>query len=289
MELKLETIFNLLRLDEDQFEVDPTAIEDDNSITIFLELKNEKERKCPHCKSHNVVVKDIRTSQLNFSLFKNINKPIYISLTKRRYKCKDCGKVYTQSNPLAEKRRKISKELEDAVLELSKKMISFRDISRILNINVSTSIRTFDENIRVGRLPLSIGLSIDEKCFHHDNESYVLVLSNSISGKIIDILYSRKSAYVRYYFGKISSKEINTVKFVTTDMYPAFKTLIKEIFPNAVHIIDHFHIKNLFVQAINKVRINCMKNYEKDTKEYRFFKKYRTTFTINEFKENQKP
>ena len=35
MELKLETIFNLLRLDEDQFEVDPTAIEDDNSITIF--------------------------------------------------------------------------------------------------------------------------------------------------------------------------------------------------------------------------------------------------------------
>ena len=79
MELKLETIFNLLRLDEDQFEADPTAIEDDNSITIFLELKNEKERKCPHCKSHNVVVKDILTSQLNFSLSKTlINRFTYL-------------------------------------------------------------------------------------------------------------------------------------------------------------------------------------------------------------------
>lgn len=35
MEIKLETIFNLLRLDEDQFEVYPATIEDDNSITIF--------------------------------------------------------------------------------------------------------------------------------------------------------------------------------------------------------------------------------------------------------------
>lgn len=45
------------------------------------------------------------------------------------------------------------------------------------------------------------------------------------------------------------------VKEVSVDMWGGFKKVIKEVFPNAIIVIDRFHVMRLVNQALNKIRI----------------------------------
>ena len=56
-------------------------------------------------------------------------------------------------------------------------------------------------------------------------------------------------------------------------MNETYKSIPNIFFKNAVYIVDHFHIVKLFTEAIQKVRINIMKNYEPNSKEYKYLKK----------------
>ena len=55
------------------------------------------------------------------------------------------------------------------------------------------------------------------------------------------------------------------------DIYKQYVGLIKKYFPNAVIIIDLFHIVQLISKSLNKTRINVMKENKEDKNK---FKKY---------------
>jgi transposase len=45
------------------------------------------------------------------------------------------------------------------------------------------------------------------------------------------------------------------VKEVSVDMWGGFQKVIKEVFPNALIVIDRFHVMKLFNKAVNKIRL----------------------------------
>ena len=61
------------------------------------------------------------------------------------------------------------------------------------------------------------------------------------------------------------------VKVVIVDMYTPYISLIKTMFPNAIIVIDNFHLIELISRALNKTRIKLMK---KDKSNYNKLKRY---------------
>ena len=57
---------------------------------------------------------------------------------------------------------------------------------------------------------------------------------------------------------------------ITVDLYVPYRSLIKELFPNAFIIADKFHVVTQAYTAMNKIRI--MKEYGAGTHEYRALK-----------------
>ena len=58
-------------------------------------------------------------------------------------------------------------------------------------------------------------------------------------------------------------------------MYDGYAHIHNRFFPNAIHIIDMFHIISQLTDAINKLRINVMKTKaHKNSVEYRFMKSH---------------
>jgi transposase len=45
------------------------------------------------------------------------------------------------------------------------------------------------------------------------------------------------------------------VKEVSVDMWGGFEKVIKEVFPNALIVIDRFHVMKLVNKALNKIRL----------------------------------
>ena len=55
-------------------------------------------------------------------------------------------------------------------------------------------------------------------------------------------------------------------------MYYPYKTMIKQLFPNAIHVIDAYHYTEYVSDAFNDVRIRIQKQFDENSKEYRMLK-----------------
>jgi transposase len=53
----------------------------------------------------------------------------------------------------------------------------------------------------------------------------------------------------------VQPKEIReTVEEVCVDMWGGFEKVIKEVFPNAITVYDHFHVIQMVNKKLNKIR-----------------------------------
>jgi transposase len=77
-----------------------------------------------------------------------------------------------------------------------------------------------------------------------DKSSLLEVIDSHKSEEIIEVLKQQPQA-IR-----------DNVKEVSVDMWGGFPKVIKEVFPNALIVIDRFHVMKLVNKALNKMRLN---------------------------------
>src|SRR5699024_12170802 len=69
-----------------------------------------------------------------------------------------------------------------------------------------------------------------------------MCLINAVNHRIIDIIPERNNKFLRNYFIQYSYKARLAVMTITVDLYAPYRSLIKELFPNAFIIADKFHV-----------------------------------------------
>lgn len=283
-----KSILALLGLFDIKMDVNPVITEETNGYTVYAKTRDESPRVCPRCKSNSVIINDKKLVKILFPNLITENKSVTLYLTKKKFKCKNCGKKFVQQVNVVRKKCSISNHLCWSAYSYFKRLMSFSEISRILGISTSQIINIFDQMVKVGRRALSTVLCIDEKHFKTEHGKYIAVLSNGMSGRVLDIIPSRVSAYLDAYFYKLSKNEIETVKYFVSDMFEGYRKVKIKFFPNAIHIIDFFHIKKLFTEAIQIIRKRCMKSYDIHSSEYKFIKKNWKMFICDPEKINEK-
>ena len=105
---------------------------------------------------------------------------------------------------------------------------------------------------------ISEQLSLDEVALS-DGELYTVLTSKKAKGRkgsIIAIIKGTKSDTVIEYLFKISRKLRKQVKEITLDMAGSMKLIAKRVFPNAVQVIDRFHVQKLATEALQDIRIH---------------------------------
>ncbi len=111
---------------------------------------------------------------------------------------------------------------------------------------------------------------------------------NVETGDIIDILERRTNRIITEHFiANYSLKERKKrVESVTIDMNAGYVSVIKEMFPKAVIIIDRFHLVQLINRSMNRIRIYIMNTFKtsnnEDMKKYRRLKRYWRLFLKSE-------
>ena len=151
-------------------------------------------------------------------------------------------------------------------------MFSKKLISRLYNVCDNTVQRIFDtmfNNDKVYKSSIPEAICIDE--FTYKNKTMAFNICDAKTGKTVDLIEDRSTYNLDKYFYLYLEETRLRVKFVVMDMYKPYVGLIKKWFPNAVIIIDLFHIVQLISRSLNKTRINVMKENKEDRNK---FKKY---------------
>lgn len=99
-------------------------------------------------------------------------------------------------------------------------------------------------------------LSLDEFSRQKGKGNLVTVVSDIVMGSLLEVIDSHKSEEIIEVLKQQPVSMREQVLEVSVDMWGGFPKVIKEVFPNAMIVIDRFHVMKLINKALNKMRLN---------------------------------
>ena len=130
--------------------------------------------------------------------------------------------------------------------------VSAASVAKKYNTSDTHVLDIFDRYVKLDRLKLTDIISVDEVYMSlDDNCKYALVIQDFYTGDPIDILRSRRANITEPYFASIPIEERLGVKYLLSDMYNQYINYVDKYFPNAVSVVDSFHVIQWITHSID--------------------------------------
>lgn len=211
------------------------------------------EAECPRCGKMAVKIQDSRLQTKQDRAVRD--KPVYLTLVKRRFRCIWCQKVFTEPDDVFGQRRRSTRRLRDFLgvegLHQTVRRLAHREgvgeglVRRCVNDAVKTILADEDVNVT----PEYLG--IDEfsvKKRHH----YHTTVCDLKGKKIMTVLGGKGRKNLEEYLGKLNKPE--AVKAVAMDMHEPFRHAVQWSLPEARVVVDKFHLVWHVNQALDRTR-----------------------------------
>jgi len=207
---------------------------------------------CPDCgrstkKVHQRSIRKVKHGVMNY-------RQIILFLAVRRFKCKQCQKVFTESFP-GISRDKTSTNLKIEMLDWLRRN-SFNFIGEQFKISPSTLVRyllKMNGDISIDWATANITkLGIDEHSFR--GKYLIITITDLSNKKLLAILKSDNQATLAQFIAQIPSKYRNRINEVCTDLRSSYKPVIEKMLPQAILTADRFHVGLLARRALDDIR-----------------------------------
>lgn len=230
---------------------------------------------CPFCGQIVNNLHDYRTVRMTHGIMGKEKTILHIK--KKRFKCNDCNKIFTEELPFLSKNCFISDETKRSIADSLTNISSLKTICENHNVSHSTVYRVLQKvpNPKA-KSYLPEVLSFDEFRANTGEGKYAFIAVDPIGKKIIEILGDRRHITVFNFFSQFPRKIRNKVKYIISDLWKPYRKIAQILFPNAVMVADKFHYQRVVSEALNKVRKRIYSKLD-DKTSYQVKKHWRLT------------
>lgn len=238
----------------------------------FVELVLVEQNLLPR-KTSGVQVELMRYEKTQILTFPLKGKQCRLTLNRKRWKLKKTNKTIMNEVEFKWPEIKATNEFGKYLVKtIEQQVTDIPRIARIMKIP-DTTLRTWyqkhltdmeqvaDENVVVEE-NMGTKLKIDEVCLHRGD--FWTILSDSNSKKACAIMKGTKVDELRRHIEKFSLQQRFAVEEVTLDMSQSFDWLIREYFPNAMMVVDRFHVQMAVAKAVQELRIRERRKLKDD-------------------------
>ncbi len=249
----------------------------------YVELVLRETRQLPD-KITGEMVELLRYSEIQLLTFPIKGKQCRITLLQKRWKLKGSGRTVMNELPVKMYGIKIPKEFGDYLKRIIEYQVTdIPRIARIMRICPKTLEKWYQKNLTdmeavaennvIVTKNIGTRLKIDEVCLHKGD--FWTILSNADTKKACAIMEGTSVEKLKQHFDKFSIKDRFGVKEITMDMSESFDWIAREYFPDAVKVIDRFHVQSEVYDGVQKIRttertavLKKEKDGTKDTKTF---------------------
>ncbi|EKU45018.1 ISL3 family transposase [Staphylococcus massiliensis] len=278
-------ITELLRLKEPNLVIEEKTDEKEIKGRIYIMLYgvlSSKADKCQHCgiTNHQRTIIKHGFRVINVKLPRLSGFPCLLELKKQRYLCHNCNRTFVAETSIVDKYCCLSNNLKMFIADKVREVRSIKSVAESCCVSSPTVVRIIKQTVdeirhKVGsHLPEHI--MMDEfKSVKNVDASMSFIYCDSTSHQIIDIVSDRRKFNLKNYFMKFDLYARKRVKTVCIDMYEPYMDLISDVFPNALVIIDRFHIVQAINREINRTRVKVMNQARRNRRPlYNKYKRY---------------
>ncbi|MTV82176.1 ISL3 family transposase [Secundilactobacillus folii] len=256
--------------------MNPVVIKGPLEITGDLDYQP---KKCEHCgrKNKKSVIK-YGWRETKVVIPPCMERKVDLTLSRHNFYCKKCGHTFLAQTPFVQKNHTISMKSRLLCLDKLTETVSMKHIASELGIS-STSVmrclRSYAEDIKPHLNYLPAAICMDEiKTTKSSHGKMSFVFMDAMTHELIDILDSRTLHSLERYFCRYTKAAREAVRVIVTDMNYTYPKLAQWVFPNAIVVMDRFHVVNSAVVGFNQTRIRIMKNYAPSNPKYKALKRY---------------
>lgn len=242
--------------------------ETEHDIHISL-VPLKKETNCKYCNSLNIRKKG-KKKQFYFDI-PNRNKRTGLTIEIQKYFCEDCKKTFQNSLALIAENQNLTQRALKYIQEQSLNR-PFTHIAEEIGMSEGNIRKIFKayveklEQTHFFQTPKILG--IDEIYLAGRARA---VFTNIEEKTILNMFKDRNKDTVLKYLRTLDN---SIVEVVTMDMWRLYKVAVNTVFPNAIIVIDKFHVLRLANQAVENYRKELRKtlspNQRNDLKGDRF-------------------
>lgn len=230
------------------------------SVFEIHAVKESEFEVCPHCATRCRRVHDRRRVKIKDIAFRN--QTIYLVIKKRRFRCGNCKKVFTEPVQGVQKRARITQRLERKICSACETFTDLKKVQRDLHVGRKVIYKSFYRQLELKErefrnTPWPSVIGIDEHGFSKDKRrgarNFATLIVDHKNKKVREIVEGKSHAKMHEGLSHIPGRE--NVKLVTIDLADSYKSFVKKFFPNAEIIADKFHVLRLITPTLNKKRI----------------------------------
>ncbi|WP_396278328.1 ISL3 family transposase [Glutamicibacter creatinolyticus] len=198
-------------------------------------------------------------------------RPTTLVIRVRRYRCGDCGRVWRQdTSGAAAPRAKISRAgLRWALAGIVCQHLSMARIAEGLGVSWNTAndaVLAEGQRLLISRPERCDGvkvIGVDEHVWRHTctGDKYVTVIIDMTPmaqgtgpARLLDMVAGRSKAVFKSWLADRDQAWRDGIEVVAMDGFTGFKTAATEELPDAVEVMDPFHVVRLAAEALDKCR-----------------------------------
>ena len=255
--MRLETMLNSVQKFK-SFVYDKTELKSDGDlkyVNVTVLPRKNSQGICSGCSKPGTTYDHL--PERRFEFVPLWNTAVYFVYRMRRINCVTCG-VKVESVPWADGKHTMTKSLMQFLASWGRKL-SWQETARSFNTSwqkvfasVKHVVEWWLENRQIDNVE-SIG--VDEVAWKKGHKYLTLVYQ--IDKHCTRLLWVGKDrtakTFLRFFrmFGKENTQKL---KHVCSDMWQAYVKVIKKKAPQAIHILDRFHIVSMINKSIDEVR-----------------------------------
>lgn len=179
-------------------------------------------------------------------------KRVGVYVPRRRFKCNECGHIFIEPLPEMDESHRMTKRLVDYIQQESLRR-TFTDVANLTGLDEKTIRLIFQKHVA--------GLE-EEYTFHAPavlgiDEIHLIgkprcVLANVEQRTIIDLLKDRNKKTVEAWLRKMADG--HKVEIICMDMWRPYRDAAAAEMPQAMVVVDKFHVVRMANEALDKVR-----------------------------------
>lgn len=185
----------------------------------------------------------------------------------RRVDCPQCG-VKVEKVPWAEGKKRTCKVFDLFLASWARKL-SWKETAESFRTSWNTVYRAVKSVVEYGMEHRNIdavtAIGVDEIQFGKGHNYLTLVYQlDAGRRRLLFIGKERTKQSLRDIFDEFGETRVNELKFICTDMWKNYLAVIAERAPQALNILDRFHIMQHLGKALDRVRIDEVKQLKSD-------------------------
>ncbi len=226
--------------------------ETDWGIKVQVEYR-VRDAECPECgektaRVHSRKVQVKRDRRL-------WDKPVYLALTKRRFRCGACGKVFSESDPVCGRRKRTSERFRsylghEAIDHTVRQVARKEGVGETLVRGCVTEEARRLLGARASPHPARV-LGLDEFSIRK-GQVYDTAIVDLEHKEVTGVVSGHRQQEVADFFTALPHAE--EARVVVMDMHEAFRQAVVLCLPQARVVVDKFHVLLHVHRALDQVR-----------------------------------